>query len=77
LAASAEQWLNDHPLVVQEFNVWLAERIVFGPPDPVECAVLEPDYEYRYLIEGLTIRVDFIAIGDPERWMLITKIATS
>ena len=77
MAASAGRWLNDHAQVVQEFNVWLAERIVFGPPDPADCAVLEPDYEYRYLIEELRMRVDFVAVGDPERWMLITEIEAS
>ena len=74
LSPLAERWLNEHGDVVGDFNAWLAECLIFGPPDPLDCVVVEPDYEYRYLLEALAIRVDFIAVGEPERWMLITQV---
>jgi len=58
---------------VAVFYDWLFDCIENGPPDEAELAVLEADSEYRFLIEAIDTRVDFIAITY-ERLMLIKRI---
>lgn len=53
---------------------WVAECMASGPPPLSELAELESDYRYRYLIEAIDVRVDFIVVVHT-RLMLITHVA--